>query len=180
MATTRQPLIAAHTSPEKKAKFAALAASRGMSESALLTLLMDDVLEQNDVPACASANAEADTATERVSLRLRCGDRRRVDARAAARNMKTASYLVALVRAHVRHDAPLPTAELNSLKMAVGQLSAVGRNLNQIAHASHLGAAVGGDLVPHLHETVARVEEVRRYVADVVRGNLMSWEADDA
>ncbi len=94
--------------------------------------------------------------------------------------MKPASYLVALIRAHVRHDAPLPTAELNALKVAVGQLSAVGRNLNQLVHASHAGAASVGDLVQTLHETVARVEDVRRYVADVVRGNLMSWEAGDA
>ncbi len=42
-----------------------------MSESALLTLLLDAVLEQNDVSACAAADAEADAATERVSLRLR-------------------------------------------------------------------------------------------------------------
>jgi hypothetical protein len=151
-----------------------------MSESALLTVLLDAVLEQNDVSVYATAHAEPDAATERVSLRLRCGDRRRVNERAAARKMKPASYLVALIRAHLRHDAPLPTAELNALKVAVGQLSAVGRNLNQLVHASHAGAAPVGDLVRTLHETVACVEDVRRYVADVVRGNLMSWEAGDA
>jgi hypothetical protein len=175
-----QSFVAARTSPEKKARFAALAASRGTSASALLTLLMDTVLEQNDVSSCAAPKVGADVATERVSLRLRCGDRRRVEVRAAARNMKPATYLVALIRAHVRHDAPLPTAELNALKVAVGQLSAVGRNLNQLVHASHAGAAPVGELVVTLRETVARVEDVRRYVADLVRGNLMSWEAGDA
>ena len=177
--SARQALVAARTSPEKKAKFAALAASRGMRESALLTLLLDAVLEQDDVSACA-ANAPADAATERVSLRLRPGDRRRVDTRAAARNMKCASYLVALIRAHVRHDAPLPTAELNALKVAVGQLSAVGRNLNQLVHASHAGAAPVGELLLTLRETVARVEDVRRYVTELVRSNLISWEIGDA
>ncbi len=175
-----QRFVAARTSPEKKARFGALAASRGMSESALLTLLVDAVLEQNDVPDRAVANAEVDAATQRVSLRLRPGDRRRVDARAAERNMKPASYVVALIRAHVRHDAPLPAAEMNALKVAVGQLSAVGRNLNQLVHASHAGAASIGDLVQTLRETVARVEHVRRCVAELVRANLMSWEAGDA
>ncbi len=94
--------------------------------------------------------------------------------------MRPASYLVALIRSHVRHDAPLPTAELNTLKVAVGQLSAVGRNLNQLVHARHAGAAPGGDLALTLREAVARVEDVRRYVADLVRGNLMSWETGDA
>ena len=60
VATTGQPLVSARISPEKKVKFAALAASRGMSELALLTLLLDAVLEQNDVSACATADAEAD------------------------------------------------------------------------------------------------------------------------
>ncbi len=176
---SRPPLVSARTSPEKKAKFAALAASRGMSESALLTLLMDAVLEQNELPANA-AEAETDAATERVSLRLRSGDRRRVDARAAARNMRPATYLVALIRAHVSRDAPLPTVELDALKAAVGQLSAVGRNLHQLAQARHAATAANGNVVRALHETVARVEDVRRHVADLVRGNLMSWEAGDA
>ncbi len=94
--------------------------------------------------------------------------------------MKPASYLVALIRSHVRHDAPLPTAELNALKAAVGQLSAVGRNLNQLAHASHAGAALSAISCGPCMRPSARVEDVRRYVADLVRGNLMSWEAGDA
>ena len=175
----RQPLVAARTSPERKAKFAALAASRGMSESALLTLLVDTVLEENRVPAGAADPDEGTPASERVSLRLRQGDRRRVNARAAARNMKPASYLVALIRAHVRHEAPLPAAELNALKLAVAQLSAVGRYLHQLG-AGAAGTAAGVEFVRHLHEAMARVEDVRRYVSDVVRGNLMSWEAGDA
>jgi hypothetical protein len=107
----RQPLVAARTSPERKAKFAALAASRGMSESALLTLLMDTVLEENSVVAGVDSSDEDRPSSERVSLRLRQGDRRRVIARAAARDMKPASYLVALIRAHVRHEAHVPAVD---------------------------------------------------------------------
>ena len=174
-----QPFIAARTTPERKAQFAALAASRGMSESALLTLLMDTVLEGNSVVDSAADSDEDSRASERVSLRLRQGDRRRVNARAAARNMKPASYVVALIRAHVRHEAPLPVAELNVLKVAVAQLSAVARHLHQLA-SGDAGTALDVEFARHLHETVARVEDVRRYVSDVVRGNLMSWEAGDA
>ena len=150
-----------------------------MSESALLTLLMDTVLEENSVLVSAADSDEDRPSSERVSLRLRQGDRRRVNARAEARNMKPASYLVALIRAHVRHEAPLPAAELNALKLAVAQLSAVGRHLNQLG-SSDAEAVADVEFVHHLHETVARVEDVRRYVCDVVRGNLMSWEAGDA
>jgi hypothetical protein len=39
---------------------------------------------------------------------------------------------------------------------------------------------MGNELSRTLHETLKRVEDVRRCVADVVRGNLTSWEAGDA
>src|SRR5438552_9922243 len=118
-----------------------------MSESALLTLLMDTVLEGNSVVDSAADSDEDSPASERVSLRLRQGDRRRINARAAARNMKPASYLVALIRAHVRHEAPLPAAELNALKLAVAQLSAAARHLHQLSAGG--GTAADVEIVRH-------------------------------
>jgi hypothetical protein len=149
-----------------------------MSESALLTLLIDSVLERNAVDASACDRYENAPACDRISLRLRPGDRALLNACAAARHMKPATYLVALVRAHVRRDAPLPMAELNALKVAVSQMSAVGRHLHQLAHADLAGA--GRDVVRHLQETVAHAEDIRRHVAEVVKTNLMSWEVEDA
>lgn len=55
---SRQPFIAARTTPAKKAQFVSLAASRGMSESALLTLLIDAVLEENPAAAVAADSGE--------------------------------------------------------------------------------------------------------------------------
>lgn len=178
--TSRQPLIAARTSPERKALFASLAASRGLSESALLTLLVDAVLERN--ASCADALAfgkEKGAASERVSLRLRPGDRRLVNARAAARSMKPASYLVALIRAHVRRQAPLPTAELNTLKVTVAQLSAIARSL-QREEVLGAAAALGSEFACNVYDIATRVDEVRQLVREIVRTNLLSWEAGDA
>jgi hypothetical protein len=177
------PLVSARVSPQTKVAFVALAKSRGITESKLLTLLVDTVLEQNPMhsaPGREASDEHAGAATERLSLRLRPGDRSLIDARAGARNMKPASYLVALIRAHVRGGAPLPTAELNTLKVAVGELSAIGRNLNQLARLANTGQGLGASLGNELRETQVRVEDVRRYVADLVRVNLMSWEAGDA
>jgi hypothetical protein len=174
----RQPLFSARTTPDKKAKFAALAASRGLCESALLTLMVDAVLDANGAPARDADRDPGAPCSERVSLRLRRGDRQRVHARAAARQMKPASYLVALIRAHVRHEAPLPVAELHALKMTVAQLCALRRLLSQLG-GGDAGDALNGELVRQLHETGARVEDVRRCVSEVVRSNLMSWEAGD-
>lgn len=146
-----------------------------MTESRLLMLLIDTVLEHNS----ADPSQHADTcATERITLRLRPGDRALLDARAAARRMKSASYVVALVRAHVRHQAPLPKDEIDALKVTVSHLTALRRQLEETARAANASADL--DILRRLQETASHVEDVRRHVAEIVKTNLMSWEASDA
>src|SRR5690349_14274122 len=70
----RQPLVMSRTTPETKARFAALAASRGLTESALLTRLIDTVLEHNEAVPPAGTPVPTEPATDRISLRLRRGD----------------------------------------------------------------------------------------------------------
>ncbi|MBK6598384.1 MAG: plasmid mobilization relaxosome protein MobC [Proteobacteria bacterium] len=72
---------------------------------------------------------------ERLYVRLRHGDRLILRERASARGMAPATYVSVLVRAHLRQLAPLPKAELMALKRLTAELGAIGRNLNQIAHA---------------------------------------------
>ena len=172
----RSPLIATRTSPETKAGFEALAASQDKTVSVFLSQLIDKVLEQNPV----AATTEAEGASGRMSLRLRAGDRELLNARAAQRQMKAASYAVMLVHAHVRSRAPMPLTELNQLKVAVGELSSIGRNLNQLAKTANSGQVSDAAVVKTLEAVQRQVAEVRAYVAAVVRVNLESWEAGDA
>src|ERR1700712_3182681 len=105
MPAARQPLIAAHVPPETKAAFGALAARRGMTESALLVAMVDAVLERNPVDVAADGDFKRSSPNVgRVSLRLCRGDLARVHARASARGLKCATYLSTLVRSHVAHD----------------------------------------------------------------------------
>jgi hypothetical protein len=72
-------------------------------------------------------------------VRIRTGDQLLLRERAAARGMACATYVSVLVRSHLRAVAPLPKDELIALKRAVGELGAVGRNLNQITRAMNPG-----------------------------------------
>jgi len=173
----RSSLIATRASSAKKAAFAALAASRDMSESALLTVLIDTVLASN-AAAVLDLPAGSCTATDRITLRLRPGDRALLDARAAARRMAPSSYLVALVRAHLRREAPLPADELATLKLTVAQLSAMLRQLRAplVEGAPHQSS----DTARALHDIAARIDDLRQQVAGVVRTHLISWESDHA
>jgi hypothetical protein len=42
-----------------------------------------------------------------------------------------------------------------------------------------VGPQPSGELLEELRETVVRVEHVRAQVFEIVRINVMSWEADD-
>lgn len=180
----RTPLIAARASAQRKADFAALAAQRGITESALLTLLVDTALGCNPVPGALQDEAPGASvraaAGDRMTLRLRPGDRFRIEARARARHMKPSSYLVALVHAHVRHQPPLPQPEpepkLDELKRAVAQLSALGRHLERLGRDAKCRVP-HEELLPVLHEKARLVQEVRRGVAEVVKANLACWKA---
>lgn len=164
----------------KKAQFAALASAQGLSQSGLLAQLIDHVLDGQAAPVVAPASGEPAALCERLTLRLRPGDRTLVQARAAARGMKPSTYLVALVHAHVRGDSPLPVTELNWFKACVGELSALVRVL--VALQAQRGAALEGDPDAHLHDLIqqalARSERLRLALADLVRANLASWEGD--
>jgi hypothetical protein len=179
----RSVVIGTRTSSETKARFAALAARQGLSESAFLGLLIDKVLAANvGSEAANAAEKEGDPgfAKDRLTLRLRPGDRALADAKAAARRMKTASYLAMLVRTHVRGSPVMPPSELDQLKATTSHLAALGRQLRLFGTpniAASLGEARWHDLLATLR---SEVEAVRERTAAVIRQNLISWEAGNA
>jgi hypothetical protein len=179
----RPVVIGTRTSSETKIRFAALAARQGLTESALLALLVENVLAANTMGSAQIAvdrSRDEGCANDRLTLRLRPGDRALADARAAGRRMKTASYLSMLVRTHVRGTAVMPPAELDELKAVAGHLAAVGRQLRSfIAAGGREGAGVSSSDAL-LRDVGNTVESVREMVASVVRTNLISWEAGNA
>ena len=98
--------IAAWATPERKGRFAALALSRGLSESKLLGLLIDSVLERNPVDIARDERHREAAEWDRITLRLRPGDGQGLRLRAQRRGMKYTTYAAALSfeqigRAHV-------------------------------------------------------------------------------
>jgi len=75
----------------------------------------------------------ANGCVKRVYVRLRL----LLEARAAARGMRPATYLSVLTRAHLRELIPLPKEELLALKRSIGELGSIGRN--KIAKAANEG-----------------------------------------
>ncbi len=130
--------VGAWVSPSAKEKFHALAAEYGLSQSALLQRLIDRATEPFEMPTDrAVRDAGSGARSDRLYVRLYPDDRLLLAARAGARGMASATYLSVLARAHLRRIPPLPEAERQAFEHCVAELSAIGRNLNQVARRAN-------------------------------------------
>jgi hypothetical protein len=121
--------------------------------------------------------------TSRLYVRVRREDCLLLHERAAARGMASATYLSVLLRAHLRALAPLPKDELAALKRAVGELGAMGRNLNQIARAANQGSRATDPGRDEFRAILKICGALRDHTKELIKANAASWEsgyAEDA
>jgi predicted DNA binding CopG/RHH family protein len=156
--------------------------SRGLSDSKLIARLIDAVIKESARSKSKSDAVvqEHESASARITIRLRPADAVAIVRRAAARELRPATYLALLVHAHVAGEPHIPRAEVQELKRAVASLSAVGRNLNQLVVAAHRGRGVDAETRTLLRPIVLGVEKVRQAVRAHAAGNLVSWSIPDA
>jgi len=176
-------VIATRVPPDTKAQFAALAARHHLSASTLLAKMVDEVLKTNgeislDSGAQRSSRESENSVglSDRITLRLRNGDRALAVQRAHSRGMKTASYLALLIHNHVRDAAVLPPNELDQIKVTTAQLAALGRQLRTFGVPNTQPAPVAPDLGEAIASVRREVEVTREATAALVRRNLISWE----
>lgn len=111
-----------------------------------------------------------------IFVRLRVEDRLLLDARAAARGMRPATYVSVLTRSHLRRLAPLPKDELLAMKRSIGELAAIGRSINQIAKAANDGGRLPGSVREEFRAMLKICEALRDNTKAVLKANVASWE----
>lgn len=172
---TRLP-VATHRTVE------VIARQQQLTVSAWLRRLIETTLQTTSAPAALTVGGSEDIGgarRARLTVRLKAEDRRWLEARATARAMPAATYVSALLRVHLRHRAPLPKAELQALRQAVGELGAIGRNLNQLARSANAGER-GAVSREELRSLLRACQGLRHYVLQLLSANLRSWEVGDA
>jgi len=112
-----------------------------------------------------------------VYVRLRHDDRLLLDARSEARGMRPATYVAVLTRSHLRRLAPLPKDEMQALRRSIGELAAIGRNLNQIAKAANDGGCLPGSAREDFRAMLKVCEALRDHTKAMLKANLTSWES---
>lgn len=157
-------------------RFARIAKVQGLSESALLRRLVESALlasgdlETSDIPP-----ADGLPGSRRISIRLRDDDLLLLRERAKARRMPTSTYVSYLLRAHLRAQTPLPTEELEALRRSVAEVSAIGRNINQIARAVNQQQWPSGPDPIVLKHMIMVLTAMREHIRALIRANLASW-----
>ena len=112
-----------------------------------------------------------------ILIRLRTEDRLLLDARSEARGMRPATYVAVLTRSHLRRLAPLPKDEMLALRRSIGELAAIGRNLNQIAKAANDGGRLPGSAREEFRAMLKVCEALRDNTKALLKANLTSWES---
>jgi hypothetical protein len=169
-------LISAHIPKWKKAQFALLAQQQGLSESALLKRLVYAVVVASSVVQSEVIEpVEPVPATGKISVRLRPEGLSKLRERATARSVPTGTYVSFLIRSHLRSLAPLLAPELAALKSSLAELGAIGRNLNQIAHALNRGEHPHGPNRTDLHALLRALGGLRDHIKALITRNLESW-----
>lgn len=112
-----------------------------------------------------------------ILIRLRTEDRLLLDARSDARGMRPATYVAVLTRSHLRRLAPLPKDELLALRRSIGELAAIGRNINQIAKAANDGGRLPGSAREEFRAMLKVCEALRDNTKGLLKANLTSWDS---
>jgi glycerate-2-kinase len=170
------PSITARPTAQEKRLFAAIAAKRQLSESALALIAIRSLID-SDVPGLRAKTSSSGPALDRLTIRLRPGDRLAIRHRAAERRMKDSAYIAALVRGHLAANPPLATHELAEFKAAVSILAAFGRILARTAREAAQAGVLPRDLQQELTRSRALVAEVERHMHEFAQAALVTWES---
>jgi len=179
MHRTPDSRVVVRATAEKKSRFAALAARRGVSQSGLLRQLMDSVLAHAPVEPAAPERHGETREMHPITVRLRPGDRKLLRARAQRRGMNYTTYAAVLIRAHLRANPPMPLNELAQFERSLAEVSAMARRLTQVALRLQGGLSRDPGLEPNLATVVEAVQRLRQELREVVRVNRISWESAD-
>ena len=172
--------IQCRVTPETKAFIRALADRERITESVLVRQLLEVVLRTSAVRAIPRADEEPRSNRDvRLYVRLDPSDRLLLKERAATRCVPPATYVAALVRSHLRGIAPLLKEERRTLDSVVAQLTAVGRNLNQMMRALNRGQTAA----PRQEDVQAMLRvcgALRDHVKALLAANEKSWDQGHA
>jgi predicted DNA binding CopG/RHH family protein len=176
------PALLTHVDKELKKRFQKLSKSKGVSESELLRSIVMEALLNN--PFQESYNPDLTLAfekieTERITVRMPGFILEAAKEKGKAKGMATSRWIAALVQSNIAKNPVMAEQELITLKATIRELTAIGRNINQMARALNESRnnvdKVNLDTLYFLGDSLKRNLSA---VRDLVRASQQVWEAE--
>lgn len=176
-------LLATRVEPSLKESFEAHAGACNLKPSELLRRLL--IVELGREPGAQKALPQPklqDQKMRQVTLRFPRFILEAAQDRAALKGMKPARWMAALVQSHLDLEPVMTEKEVQLLRGMNRELSAIGRNINQIAKG--LNSAVG-DIergrvsLEGLEKVIPAISLSRKLISALIRKSQQSWAAVD-
>lgn len=119
--------------------------------------------------------------TEKITIRLTPANHRRLSARAKAEGFPNRTSWTTAVILGILHRAPvLGDAEVSALRESNRELAAIGRNLNQVAHALNIDYRQTERVKREIIEALAqRIDQHKNQVYELLNKSMNRWGDDD-
>jgi hypothetical protein len=184
---SKKPLLSARVKPQTKALFDKRAAELKMTSAALLEKVVEAFLQMPTTEPSALVKAspmesEPDAAKGKVwiDVSLSSAEAKALDALAAEMGWSRLKYLAQLFRVHLSGEPRFSEKEMLELRQVTMQLSALGRNINQVARALNISLDNANQAHAVQWEMMHKVIDVhRKYVKALVKSNLEYWGMND-
>ena len=182
---SKKPLLSSRVEPETKVLFDKRAADLKMTSAALLEKVVEAFLQMATPEPSALVKVEplepeAKKTKVWVDVSLSAAEAKALDQLAAEMGWSRLKYLAQLFRVHLSGEPRFSEKEMLELRQVTVQLSALGRNINQVARALNISLDNANQAHAVQWEMMHKVIDLhRKYVKALVKSNLDYWGMND-
>lgn len=165
---------------EQQLRFAQLAASRGLSSSRLLALMVEAIVTKHASAASTGTQVQAmripSQASSKYTLRLQSEEAVLFEHRAQRRQMQPSSYAAQVLRAHLRKNPPLPYEEFQQIKRLVSELAGARALLIDVTRLAPNSNGCDASVIDAVAKLLPALKSIRDDVHRMLVANVKSWE----
>jgi hypothetical protein len=184
------PIVKTRLKGPLHARFLAEQEARGLSESELLRLALQNLFDSADQtltypdqaaerPERVVAASPEDVIPERKTVWMPAFLMKAASARATGKGMSFSRWISALVQSNLMRHPVLTETELLVLEASARELAAIGRNINQLARALDEAYFHNERIrLDKLSELSGKITQTRKAMGALVRASRNSWRTD--
>jgi len=172
-------ILQARIDPETRQRFMQSAQAQGISESELLRRLIHREIDsvQNVAASVEPDKGRADLT--RTTVRLPAFILSAAEERAKIKGMVPSRWIASLVQSNVMRQPVLTDVEVSAVEASTRELSALGRNINQIARAlNESPLKVERVRLDYLAELAELIKKNREAIRALVHASRSGWKED--